>query len=144
MSPGPARCSASSLADDPHLFDELRGRLRAGAEKPVAEPNRAAQRLGMVAADPHRRVRLLDGLGLHRGAVELPEVAVERDLGSVQQAFISAMPSLKRATRLSGLTPNAANGRPRPPVPTPTSTRPPLRRSSVAIAFARWTGCAAG
>ena len=44
--------------------------------------------------------------------------------GSVQQAFITASPSVNRVTRRSGPMPNAANGRPRPPVPNPISSRP--------------------
>jgi hypothetical protein len=45
---------------------------------------------------------------------------------SVQRAFISRSPSLNRATRLVGSTWKAENMRPRPPVPTPISSRPRL------------------
>ena len=132
------------LADHLDLLGELRRRLRAGAEEAVGQPGGAPQRVGMVAADPERRVRPLDGLGLHRRAVELPEAAVEVISASVQHAFITAMPSLKRATIAPGSIPNAANGRASPPVPTPISTRPWLSWSIVAIALARCTGLCSG
>jgi len=61
-------------------------------------------------------------------------------LGSVHSAFISAIPSVNRATYRCGSTPKAANGRPGPPVPTPTSTRPRLSWSSVLTVLARCTG----
>jgi hypothetical protein len=57
---------------------------------------------------------------------------------------MSRSPSLNRATRASGPTPNAENIRPRPPVPTPTSTRPPLSWSSEVMLLARWTGLCSG
>jgi hypothetical protein len=58
----------------------------------------------------------------------------------VQHAVISARASLKRATGLSASMPKAPNGRPWPPVTTPTSTRPWLRQSSELIALARDPG----
>ena len=60
--------------------------------------------------------------------------------GSVHSAFISSMPSVNREMYRLGSTPNAANGRPFPPVPTPTSIRPRLSWSSVLMLFARCTG----
>jgi hypothetical protein len=60
--------------------------------------------------------------------------------GCVHSAFISSMPSVKRATYRRGSTPKAANGRPGPPVPTPTSIRPRLSWSSVLRLLARCTG----
>ena len=61
-------------------------------------------------------------------------------LGSVHSAFISSMPSANRAAYRAGSTPKAANGRPGPPVPTPTSIRPRLSWSSEAMLLARCTG----
>ncbi len=60
--------------------------------------------------------------------------------GDVHSSFISASPSVNRATYRSPENPNAANGRRGPPDPTPTSTRPPDIWSSEAIALARCTG----
>ena len=60
--------------------------------------------------------------------------------GSVHSAFIRLTPSVNRATYRAGSTPKAANGRPRPPVPTPTSIRPRLSWSSVLRLLARCTG----
>src|SRR3984885_15977630 len=60
--------------------------------------------------------------------------------GDVHSCFISARPSVNRATYRSLDMPNAANGRRGPPEPTPTSTRPPDIWSSEAIALARCTG----
>ncbi len=60
--------------------------------------------------------------------------------GSVHSAFITAMPSVNRATYRCGSTPKAANGRTVPPLPTPTSIRPRLTWSSVAMLLARCTG----
>ena len=60
--------------------------------------------------------------------------------GSVHSAFISSRPSVNRATYRCGSTPNAANGRPGPPVPTPISVRPWLSWSSVLRLLARCTG----
>ena len=61
-------------------------------------------------------------------------------LGSVHTAFIRFSPSVNRALRLSGSTPNAESIRVRPPAPNPTSTRPRLSWSSELMALARWTG----
>jgi hypothetical protein len=60
--------------------------------------------------------------------------------GCVHSAFISAIPSVNRATYRPGSTPKAANGRPWPPVPTPISIRPRLSWSSVLRLLARCTG----
>ena len=60
--------------------------------------------------------------------------------GSVHSAFISSIPSVNRDTYRSGSTPNAANGRSWPPVPTPTSIRPRLSWSSELTLLARCTG----
>src|SRR5215468_7535063 len=60
--------------------------------------------------------------------------------GCVHSAFIRASPSVNRATYREPSTPNAPNGRPGPPVPTPISSRPPLSWSSVARLLARCTG----
>ena len=60
--------------------------------------------------------------------------------GSVHRAFIRSIPSVNRATYRFGSTPNAANGRPLPPVPTPISIRPRLSWSRVLRLFARCTG----
>ncbi len=60
--------------------------------------------------------------------------------GSVHSAFISSIPSVNRATYRPGSMPNAANGRPGPPVPTPISIRPRLSWSIVASALASRTG----
>ena len=58
----------------------------------------------------------------------------------VHSAFISASPSVNRVTYRAASRPKAANGRPRPPVPTPTSIRPRLSWSSVLTLLARCTG----
>ena len=71
--------------------------------------------------------------------LELPEFATVT-LGCVHSAFISSIPSVNRATYLTGSTPKAANGRPLPPVPTPTSIRPRLSWSRVLMLLARRTG----
>jgi hypothetical protein len=60
--------------------------------------------------------------------------------GSVHTAFITASPSVNRATYRSPDMPNAAKGRRGPPDPTPTSSRPPDIWSSEAIALAKSTG----
>ena len=60
--------------------------------------------------------------------------------GSVHSAFISSIPSVNREMYRLGSTPKAANGRPLPPVPTPTSIRPRLSWSIVATLLARCTG----
>ena len=60
--------------------------------------------------------------------------------GSVQSAFISSTPSVKRGSHRSGDRPNAANGRRGPPDPIPISTRPTDSWSSEASALARWAG----
>ena len=60
--------------------------------------------------------------------------------GSVHKAFIRLTPSVNRDTYRAGSTPNAPNGRPGPPVPTPTSIRPRLSWSSVLRLLARCTG----
>ena len=60
--------------------------------------------------------------------------------GSVQSAFISATPSVKRGSHLIADIPNAANGRRGPPDPIPTSSRPPASWSTVASPLARWAG----
>jgi hypothetical protein len=65
------------LAHDLDLAGEAGGGGGAGAEEPVAEPDRAAQgRLG-VRAEPDRGMRLLGWLGLHGRVGELPELSVE-------------------------------------------------------------------
>ena len=60
--------------------------------------------------------------------------------GSVQQARISASPSVNRPTNVAGSTSNAAKARYRPPLPRPTSIRPRLSWSRVAMLLARWSG----
>src|ERR1700742_1373841 len=64
--------------------------------------------------------------------------------GSVHSRFIRSRPSVNRVTRWSGLESNAANGRNLPPVPTPTSIRPPLSWSSEMMLLARCTGLRSG
>ena len=49
---------------------------------------------------------------------------------------------MNRATNASRSIPNAPNARNPPPDPSPTSRRPPLTWSSVAIALARCSGLA--
>src|SRR5581483_8904993 len=54
-------------------------RLRSGAHEAVAVSRGPAHAGWGAAAEPHRRVWLLHGLGLHPGPLELPELAVEVD-----------------------------------------------------------------
>ena len=79
----------------------------------------------------------LGSIGASRNCQNSPSKVTR---GSVHSAFISAMPSVNRATYRSPSTPKAANGRILPPVPTPTSIRPRLSWSSEARLLARCTG----
>src|SRR5258708_21639531 len=54
------------LANDLHLFGEVRRRLRSGAEEAVAVLDRPAQRRWMVAAKPDRRIGFGKRFGVPR------------------------------------------------------------------------------
>ena len=89
-------------------------------------PCRAARRIPAGALPPNHTggYGFCTGLGSIVAPCSFQKRPSKSICASVQQLFINASASLKRATGLSGSTPNAANGRSRPPVATPTSTRP--------------------
>src|ERR1700730_15138201 len=62
---------------------DLQGKLccgrTTGTKEAVAVAQRTAHRCRMMATDPERRVRLLEGFGLHHGTLELPEATAEGD-----------------------------------------------------------------
>src|SRR5664280_246995 len=62
------------------LFGEPSGGLGSRAHETVAVLRGAPHPGRRVAAEPHRRVRLLHRLGLHRRSVEPPEASLEVDL----------------------------------------------------------------
>ena len=146
---GEVRCGSARLGqrrpDDLDLLGERRGGRGAGAEEAVAHPHGPPQRGLAGPAEPQRRIRLLERLGLHRRVLELPEFAVEGDPGLGPQRLhqLDALGEPRTRTG-TGSTPKAANGRPRPPVPTPTSIRPRLSWSSEARLLARCTGTVQG
>src|SRR5207248_3442382 len=70
---GLAALRAQLLPHHLDLFGELTNRLRAGAHEPVRVADRAPHPSRRTATEPDRRVRLLHRLGLHRGALELPQ-----------------------------------------------------------------------
>src|SRR5262249_908944 len=65
------------LANDADLLRKLWRRHDARAHKPVAHAHRAAQRIGMTAAEPQGRMRLLQRLRLQAGVSYLPEPTLE-------------------------------------------------------------------
>src|SRR5206468_2392963 len=62
-----------------HLVEEDLRRDRAGADERVAQLHGTPERVRMMPAEPERRVRLLQRLGLHRRVLELEELAVHGD-----------------------------------------------------------------
>src|SRR2546425_725639 len=66
-------------AQELDLVEERRRRGGARADEAVAELHGAADRVGVVPAEPERRVRLLQGLRLQGRVVELEELALEGD-----------------------------------------------------------------
>src|SRR3989441_7500506 len=75
VAPGLLEDAAQEFA----LADERRRRGGARADEAVAELHGAAERIGLVPAEPERRVRLLQGLRLQGCVVELEELALEGD-----------------------------------------------------------------
>src|SRR5216117_2082367 len=69
------------------LVEERRRRDGARADEAVAELHGAPQRVRVVAAEPERRVRLLQGLRLHRRVLEVEELALEGDARLGPQAL---------------------------------------------------------
>ena len=69
------------LPYDRYLFGEGGCRRGPSTEKAVAVTDTAAQRGGCTAAEPERRVGLLERLGLHGCAIKLPESSLDGDLG---------------------------------------------------------------
>src|SRR5439155_13934656 len=61
------------------LVEERRRRDGARADEAVAELHGAPQRAREVAAEPERRVRVLQGVRLHLLALELGEIALQGD-----------------------------------------------------------------
>src|SRR5207245_3864011 len=90
-------------AQELDLVEERRRRGGARADEAVAELHGAADRVGVVPAEPERRVRLLQGLRLQGRVVELEELALEGDalLGPqtlhAPEAFGAKLPPLGRA-----------------------------------------------
>ena len=64
---------------DPRLLREAGRRLRAGADESLPELDGPTERVGMVAAEPDRRVRVLEWLQAHRRPVEAEEAPLEGD-----------------------------------------------------------------
>src|SRR5438445_8861511 len=64
--------------EHPDLLEERRGRSRPGADEALAELDGPPERLRVMRPEPDRRVRPLDGLGLHARVREPPEPTVER------------------------------------------------------------------
>src|SRR5262249_57289768 len=66
------------LTHDLHLLGELCSGLRAGAKETAGVLHCATQRVGMTRTKPDRRMRFLEWLWLHRGAIELPETSLQQ------------------------------------------------------------------
>jgi hypothetical protein len=90
VAPGLDRIHRGKLAQTIawHGFNSVRLPPRTGpggrgprAEEAVAQPYGPPQRGFAGPAEPQRREGLLERLGLHRGVLELPELAVEGDPG---------------------------------------------------------------
>jgi hypothetical protein len=95
-----------------------------------AELGGTAERGPAVAADPDRRVRLLQGFGLEGEAVE-PRVRPANDGARlVQSSCIARRCSSVMAPRSAKGTPSAALSAATQPAPIPRTTRPPLSASS--------------
>src|SRR5947209_12008482 len=109
-------------------------------------PWRAARRMPAGALPPNQTggCGFCTGLGSIVAPCSFHHCPSKSISDSVQHAFRRASASLKRATGLSGWTPNSSNGRATPPVAIPTSTRPWLRQSRELIALARWSGLCSG
>ncbi|HSZ42162.1 MAG TPA: hypothetical protein VK817_19570 [Trebonia sp.] len=122
-------CAANaSVVDDP------------APKKP--SPSRTARRSAVSLAPPNHSggYGRCSGFGSMAASLSCQNSPSKVTLGWVHSAFISATPSVNRATYREPSTPNPAKGRDGPPVPTPTSIRPPLSWSSDATLFARCTG----
>ena len=117
-----------ALAQRAHLQRQLGDRLGAGqVDREDAVPaGGAAHRapVGPARADPDRDPRLLRGRGRELAAPQLDEP-------------VEALVEQPRRSRGSPGSPNGANSPWRsPPMPTPSTSRPPLRRSSVTVSRA--------
>src|SRR5207244_4754421 len=93
------------------LVEERRRRDGARADEAVAELHGAPQRVRVVAAEPERRVRLLQGLRLHRRVLEVEELALESDARLGPQALHEREPpgEARRPARPGG--PGRGGGR---------------------------------
>ena len=105
-------------------------------------PRRTARRSAGSLAAPNQSggYGFWNGLGSIAASWSCQNSPSKVTPGCVHSAFISAIPSVNRATYRPGSTPKAAKGRPGPPVPTPISIRPRLSWSSVLRLLARCTG----
>src|SRR6185437_5128132 len=143
-SPGPNPLTRPAAASSARTTDTCDANASVGDDP---APKNASQsptpRRTAASADPPNHNR---GYGFWNGfgSIETPDSWANSPLkvtdGEVHSSFISASPSVNRARYRSLESPNAANGRPGPPDPTPTSTRPPDIWSRVAIALAKSTG----
>src|SRR5262245_50936083 len=65
--------------------------------------NRPPERGGVAAAEPERRPWLLEGLGLHRRVLELPEASLDRDPGLAPQRFHDLEPFIEPRDQPAGI-----------------------------------------
>jgi hypothetical protein len=105
-------------------------------------PRRTARRSAGSLAAPNQSggCGLQNGLGSTVASWSCQNSPSKVTRGCVHRAFISAIPSVNRATYRPGSTPKAANGWPGPPVPSPISIRPRLSWSRLLTLWARCTG----
>src|SRR5207302_3409361 len=75
------------------------------AEEAVAELDGPPQRVRVIGAKPDGRVRLLDGLRLHRRAVQLPVTTLEADAGLGPQPLHQSQPFVEATHQVVGLDP---------------------------------------
>src|SRR5437763_1655975 len=68
------------VAEDLHAFSERGSTRRARAHPTIAERSSTANRIGVIASEPDRRVRFLHGLEHHAGVVETINAAFVVDL----------------------------------------------------------------